>query len=724
MQDQYQSRPDRANAARSSGAAPAVESEDDLDILGVLAALWRGRVTILILMFLAVLAGSYQAFTVTPKYTSTVGLTLQLRNESVVDIDSLVSGVSTDTAAINTELEVITSSELVGQMVDKLELINDPEFNIFLESPGTFSMRALRGYVSKIPGMPQPPTLTDDEETDAMRNRTIGAVRSAIRAVNQRDTYVFLIQATTTNSKKSALLANTLADLYIQDQINVKFNVIENAVGWLSERVVELEAELEEKQNSIKTLRSGMDVTTIEALEAMNQRALEIRDRLAATQTELAVQQTSLDQLLDLGGSGDRKSIAAALNDLELNRVLARLEGGDAASAARFDNRVVVLIERAEISVLRSRQQVEALQTTLEQLDSELAQKSEKLLQLQQIERETEATRTLYETFLTRLKETSVQRGLQQADSRVLSVGTPGRYVSPRKARILIFSALLGLIAGSIFTLIRQFVYQGFRTSEDLEAASNHVVMGEIPRMPIRRRQQLLEYLKSNPHSAVLEAVRNLRTSVLLSNVDVPPQIIMVTSSVPGEGKTTIAIALAHNFAGLGKRVLLVQGDLRRQNYSDYFGANEAQTDTLFSAADLDKAFEATIRHDETTGLDVLWGALAGGNAADILSSQKYRDLLSRLREQYDHIIIDTPPVLVVPDARIVGQMSDSILFIVNWNRTSRQQVSEGLRSLSIVGLNPSGMVLSQVDGRGMRRYGYSNRYGAYADYGKSYYGS
>ncbi|KIN60107.1 Succinoglycan biosynthesis transport protein exoP [Sulfitobacter noctilucae] len=335
---------------------------------------------------------------------------------------------------------------------------------------------------------------------------------------------------------------------------------------------------------------------------------------------------------------------------------------------------------------------------------------------MQQLQRESEASRLIVEFFLSRLKETSVQEGIQQADSRVLSRAVvPNLPSAPRKSLILALSMMLGLMFGAGYVLVREFAQTTFRDASKLEGRTGYTVIGQVPTIPAQRRKNVLKYLVDKPTSAAAEAIRNLRTSVLLSNLDRRPQVIMSTSSIPQEGKTTQSLALTQNLTGLGKRVLLIEGDIRRRVFSQYF---DVPGDVgLLSVLSGDRALsEATIFVDDL-GADVLVGEKAKTNAADIFSSDRFTDFLTEAREIYDCIIINTPPVLAVPDARIIGQAVDAIVYTVKWDSTTHRQVREGLRSFEDVNIKVSGLVLSQINARQMKRYGYGDSYGAYSAY-------
>ncbi|MEM6499828.1 MAG: polysaccharide biosynthesis tyrosine autokinase, partial [Pseudomonadota bacterium] len=354
------------------------------------------------------------------------------------------------------------------------------------------------------------------------------------------------------------------------------------------------------------------------------------------------------------------------------------------------------------------------------ELTDQVERQSVELLKLEQLEREAGSTRQLYEYFLGRLKETSAQQGVHRADSRILARAVvPRKPSSPRKGLFLMLSAAFGLLIGAIVVLAREMNQSTFRSPQEVEQATGMSVFAQVPKAPFSKRRRILNYLATKPTSALVEAIRNLRTSVLLSNMDNPPQVIMMTSSLPGEGKTTQSLALAQSFSGMGKKVLLIEGDIRRRTFQQYFKAPSQAG--LITAVAGRKPMEEIVVHSEDLGADVLLGDKTKVNAADFFSSGRFREFLNEQRRVYDVIIIDTPPVLVVSDARVIGRLVDSVIYAVHWNRTTRIQLQEGLSSLDTVDVKVSGLVLSQVDVRKAQTYGgkYSE---LYTSYGSKYY--
>lgn len=711
------------NMISGSVSSPNLQSEigdSEIDLGAFLHTLWRGKLWIMFTAFIGLLIGGYYAFTVAvPIYTANSVVMLESRQESVVDLDSVVSGLSGDQATINTELQVIRARGLIEKLVREMDLTSDPEFNARLRPEPHISIgKAITLVRTMILGSPaEKPAKTERETLDA----TINNVLTAINVSNVRQSFVFNLKVATQDPVKSAAIANKLAELYILDQLAVKFEATEQATTWLTERVAELQIELEQAESSAKEFNANTDLISIETLAGLNRQIKDLRERQISAQRSADAATTQLALLKAAQSSGNRGQMAALVDDPTLTRTLERFAAGETDLGAIFDARFESLLQRARLAQPRAVAQSVALKKSIAELSIRIESQSNDLLELQQLRREAEASRLIYEYFLGRLKETSVQQGIQQADSRLLSSAVvPLSATAPRKSVIMIMSMLLGMLCSASVILAREISQTSIRTADQLEKFTGKTVMGQIPKIPARRRKNVLQYLIEKPNSAAAEAIRNLRTSALLSDVDNPPKVIMSTSSLPGEGKTTQSLALAQNFAGLGQKVLLIEGDIRRRVFSQYFDIK--QKNGLLAVLSGKATLEETAVYNKELKADILIGEASSTNAADVFSSKKFAKFLDDARETYDAIIIDTPPVLVVPDARVIGQSVDAILYTVKWDSTTRTQVREGLRMFETVNLKVTGLVLGQIDAKGMKKYGYGGEYGAYGAYGAKYY--
>ncbi len=689
--------------------------EDEIDLLAVFRTLWRGKIWVILSTLAALLIGGYYAFSVaTPLYNAKAVVMLENRQEQVVDIESVMTGLSGDQAAVNTEVEVIRSRGLLEKLVLKLDLLDDPEFNVDLQPEPFISAEKVIKFFKGLAGVPpkEEKPLGERDILDA----TIDELLKKLSVSNIRQSYVFNIVAISEDPRKAAEIANTLGELYILDQLEVKFEATAQATEWLTERVTQLQDELEKAEAAVKQFASNTDLVGPESLDALNRQLKDLRERLLKSKAAENESRERARQLHALAEAKDYEGFAKLANDPALRRLLSA-QGGDSTNLPdTFKARMARILQTADQKKGQLANQITALAQSIESLQQQIESQSKDLVRLQQLQRESEASRLIYEYFLSRMKETSVQQGIQQADSRILSYAVvPLKPSSPHKGIILVLSAVLGMLFGSGMVLLREFTQNTFRTAEDLEHLSGATVMGQIPVIPARKRKKVLQYLTDKPASAAAEAIRNLRTSVLLSNVDNPPKIIMSTSSVPGEGKTTQSLALAQNLSGLGKKVLLVEGDIRRRTFAEYFDIKGKQG--LLAVLSGEARLEDVVIYNEDLKADVLIGEKSAVNAADVFSSDRFHAFLDKLRDTYDYVIIDTPPVLAVPDARVIGQSVDAVLYTVKWDSTTRRQVAEGLKSLRSVGAAVTGLVLAQIDKRNMKRYGYGDSYGAYGDY-------
>jgi len=692
-----------------------------MQLLGILR---RGKWRIMVYTVIAAALGIYYAlWMTTPVYTATANVALNQRNTDVVGLASPLAALdSSDWYGINTEVETLQSRDLAEKLVEHLKLMEDPIFNYSLRPPEeeSFSVRRLIGKGLQLIKPPESEAKVTEPpvETDYFED-VVDVVMGSITASNLNESYVFEIEVTTGDPRASMRVANGMAEVYIEDQIAVKYDATKQATLWLTSRVSELEAELETAENAVKIFNAETDLVGPDTLEALNRQLKDRRDRVIASRNQAEQLENRVAQLLAANQAGDRAEMTDVSEDPALRQLLPRLS--DVGAQDTFDRRFGQILDRAQIEVTRANTQTKALNASVTDLEAQVESQSAELLKLEQLEREAGASRQIYEYFLGRLKETSVQQGVHSADSRILSRAVlPVQPSAPKKGRIVIIAMLTGCVIGCVLVLIREMRQTGFRSAQEAEQAVGITVFAQIPKAPFTRRKRILNYLASKPTSAMVEAVRNLRTSVLLSNMDNPPQVIMMTSSLPGEGKTTQSLALSQSFSGMEKKVLLIEGDIRRRTFQEYF--NLKGHPGLVTAVTGDLPLDDIVIHSEDLGVDILLGEKTTVNAADFFSSGRFRTFLSQLRSRYDVIIIDTPPVLVVPDARVIGPMADAVIYAIHWNKTTRAQLEEGVHSLQSVDIKISGLSLNQIDMRKAQNYGgkYSELYGY--GYGRKYY--
>jgi succinoglycan biosynthesis transport protein ExoP len=694
--------------------------DGEIDLVKLAASLWRGKWTVLaFVLFCVCVADFYVRHVAVSLYPATAKIALKEHQPEKIltDIESLMSNGPITVSGINTELEVLRSRDLVGKLVDSLDLINQPAFNPLLREPRLSSqirtqLFTLFGVASEKPKTPRSP--------EEVRLIVINSVLNAMAFSNTKNTRVINISVTTTDAALSALMANKMATLYIENQIQIKLDALASATEFLSSRTSELKHDFEELKVELANFSSQSELVNPTVLKSQEIQLRDLRTRLWVKAETVAEKTDTQTVLLSFREAGNLQALIKHADDFRLNRAIFEYRNNK-ISLDDLNLQVEHFMLNNEEEAEREQKQLSALEASEFLLAKQIERQSQELIVLQQLERETEAARLLYESFFTRLLEMNVQLGLETADGRLLSNAIQRGPSSPIKSQILSLSGAIGLMMGVSLVLFWELRFSGYRSVNELRDQSGYSVLSAVPLIPVRDRNNIISYLKTKPESMVSEAVRNLRTSILMSNLNQVKQVIMLTSSVPKEGKTVLSFALARNMVGLGKRILLIEADIRRRVHSVKIDRNN--TVALLDLVAGDKKWKEVSLYVEELGFDILTATRSDKNAADIFASQRFSELLTELREYYDYIIIDSPPVLAVPDARLIGAVSDANIYVVEWNKTTVAQVDQGLDMLSSIGVNTIGLVLNQIDPYKTKTYGYTGSYG-YGAYGSEYYES
>ena len=695
-------------------------SDGEIDLVKLAASLWRGKWTVLaFVLFCVCVADFYVRQVAVPLYPATAKIALKEHQPEKIltDIESLMSNGPITDSGINTQLEVLRSRDLVGKLVDSLDLISQPAFNPLLREPRLSSqirtqLFTLFGLASEKPKTPQSP--------EVVRSIVINSVLNTMAFSNTKNTRVINISVTTTEAALSALMANKMATLYIENQIQIKLDALASATEFLSSRTSELKHDFEELKIQLANFSSQSELVNPTVLKSQEVQLRDMRTRMREKAKLVDEKMEKWTTLRSFKEAGNLQGIIKLSNDFRLNRAITEYRN-DKISLDDLNLQVEHFMLNNEEGVEREQKQLSALKASEFLLAKQIERQSQELIDLQQLERETEGARLLYQSFFTRLLEMNVQLGLEAADGRLLSTAIQSGQSSPIKSQILYFGGAIGLIMGASLVLFWELRFSGYRSVNELRDRSGYSVLAAVPLIPVRQRKNIISYLKTKPESLVSEAVRNLRTSIIMSNLNQIKQVIMLTSSVPREGKTVLSFALAQNMVGLGKRILLIEADIRRRVHSVEIDRNN--TVTLVDLVAGDKKWKEVSLYVEELGFDILTASRSDKNAADIFASQRFSELLTELREYYDYIIIDSPPVLAVPDARLIGAISDANIYVVEWNSTSSAQVDQGLDMLSSIGVNKIGLVLNQIDTRKTKAFGYTGSYG-YGAYRSEYYES
>jgi capsular exopolysaccharide synthesis family protein len=745
--------------------SPSGESQgQEFPLLEYLQLLWYYKKLILALTVFVAVVGWIHVNQIRSIYTASSTLLLGVTQTQAVDIQSVLKQQYWGDEVL-AEMEVLRSRGLARKVAERLGLHNYPEFNPALREPEESVFDFLR-YLDPRTWIPQSwkesvkealgrETRTDPEEPFIALDETEQALAAAtnilmgkIKVTEIELAGVVTIGVDSWDPAMAARIANEIPEAYIVDKLEARFEATEKANAWLSEQLQELEAKVRESERAVEIFREERGLAEVAGGGLLDRQLSELNSQLIVARAELAEIEARLEQirLLNVGNTNRLATMTEVLSSpmsqqlrsQELE-VLAReselsLEFGPkhprmlqvqaelGEIRERIDLEVRNLIAGLENEADFARARIVKLEAGISDVQGEFSDLNQDAVQLRALEREASANRALFETFLTRFKETSTAQGMETSDARVLSEAeVPGGPSYPNRRQKLMTIALIGFLGSCGLIIGLQFLNPGLRSPEQVQQALGEYVLGVIP--IVGGKQAMYDYVLEKPMSGVVEALNSLKFSLALSDPDAQIKAVQVTSSVPEEGKTSLALALARVEAASGKNVILVDGDLRRSSIVKKLGLEPGHKglSDLVVAGEVELA--DYILRDETGNMDFMpIGTAEYANAGDIFSSLRMRHILDDLKSRYDLIVIDAPPVMAVADARIIGRLVDKTLFVVRWDKTPGKVAKAALEQLQRHGTDVAGTVLQQVDvsryGRlGQGGSGYYYHYGRYGKY-------
>jgi capsular exopolysaccharide synthesis family protein len=730
----------------------------EIDLRQVLRTLWRRKAVILTTIFLVSILATLVSFQLTPIFTASTKVMINNRTNQTVDMEAVLSGLSADAATILSEIEILTSRTLIARVVADLDLGNVAEFNGSLRPKGFFATTLHPknwwpedwlewNVISRaVLGTDQAHEMS---ATEIEGRITAGVVDSVIRGFTAspvRRSYVIDITFRSEDPRRAAAIANALANHYIVDQLEAKFEATRRATSWLNDRLGNLRRKVQESERAVELFRSQKGLVQGKKTSITTQQLSELNTQLILATSDRAEAEARYLQAKALLNSKDGVESAAEVLSSSLIQNLKEEEAKVLRKASELSTRYgerhpKMINSRAElrditqkiglevsriaknleneVAVAHAREK--SLRKGLAKLEKKTVGQGRSEIRLRALEREAEANRLLFESFLSRFKETTQQEELQQADARVISrAEIPNKASFPKKSLIVAMAMVGSAILGVLLVFLLERLDNGFRTAQQIEQRTGVPSLGMIPKVGGKANQKHVDrYVIYKPTSSVSESIRSIRTSVMLSDVDEPPKVIAVTSTLPYEGKTMLSLNLARVAAASGQRVLLLDGDLRRPRlHKSLEIANDKSLIELLNGS-LQMAEVQQV--EERTGLVVIPGKVLHGNPMDVLGSNAMRNFISGLRGSFDQVIIDTPPILAVSDIKVIGQYSDKIIYCIKWNDTPRDAVAAGLKQIVDAHLPLAGTVLTHVDVKKHAQYGYGDT-GDYYGRHKEYY--
>lgn len=758
--------------------APGVGGIDLLKHVGMLRR--RGPL-VAAFGLIAGLFGSIYALQLVPLYQATATLLIDPNQSNSLSPDpSGGYGTYVDAGKIESELAIIGSSSVAKRVVDKLKLDQAPEPEIAEPSATALIIGQIKSLVLGAQEKSEPAIDLAADPREKMARQVQGGV--GVKRIGF--SYLIAVSYTSKNAPQAAAIANAFADEYLVDQLESRYDSTRRANDWLNERLADLRNKVRDSERAVEVFKSQNNIVDTQGSTLSDQQIAKLSEQLVLARAETAQARANFEQLqAAMERGGDVSSFAdaaqaAMIGSLrskasEIRRELAELSAkygtrhpsvvalraqlGDVNGQIKKEASRTVASAENQYRVAKSREA--SIEVSLNEMKGDVSITSRAEITLRELERDATANRALYESFLSKFKETSQQETLKTSTARIIErAETPTVPSAPNKKRIALMWLLVGLFGGAGLAYLLEQLDSGFRTGSDAERLLGVPVLASVPRAdgevnvgllsgllarldivtPVLRmfglkrshssghskrvRAAMSRLVVVKPLSAFTEAMRALRMGVRFSGIDTPRKVVLFSSALPGEGKSTVASNFAQQAAAAGERVILIDMDLRHPSLSEIYAPNikKGLIDAIMGDAELKDVVVA----DQATGMTFIPapGGRGLSHTAEILGSKRVKEILDELSGVFDLVVIDSSPLLPVTDGRVLIDSVDALVLVIKWETTKRDAVTSALHGCFGLEDKFIGTVLSHVVPSRARYDGYYKS-GYYMKKYPQYYG-
>lgn len=704
-----------------------IENEDEaLDLMAYWRVIQRRKWGVLGLAGFLTLLVTVVVFMMTPIYSSTVSILVEQTKAKMLSIDEVYSGVSSDQAHYQTQVEMLQSNALMEAVVDKLNLTANPLFNPS-EKKGFFSMIGVGG---------------EKQSAEKLRAHVADKLALMVKVEGSKKSQLIKITVDSSDRQLAATLANTIADVYIDMDLEARYRMTQKATGWMNVRLVALKANLDKSEQALQKYREEHNIISSQSLElggaasqlganlgnlaqakmvrAQAQATLDLVRKAKGHEETLPIVQRNPLVMGLMGSVTERERVVSTLSNRYGNDHPKLIQAQADLKKAKDDLRLQVAdvvsgLER-EYELARTNENI--LAGAVSEARQTIQGSNRKEFELLSLERDVKTNRELYDMFMSQLKGTSAVSDLQSVVARVVDPATVSDMpIKPKKRMIVLLAFVLSLMLGVAVAFLLENLDTSVRSAEDAERKIGLPILAAVPRVDLPVGQVAGLHYRDAPKSLFSEGIKTIRTGILLSGIDHPKKTLVVTSSVPGEGKSTVAINLALAHAQT-KRVLLIDADMRRPSIAKVLGLDNTHPGLSMMVLGIE-TLENCVYKIQGSSLDVLTAGSIPPNPLELLLSDKFKELLAHLGEIYDTIIIDSPPVQLVSDAVVLANMATGVVFVLKADATPFQLARRAIRTLQRGGANMFGIALNQTNFKNEEYYGGYGKYNYHAYYGE-----
>lgn len=702
-----------------------IELEEEIHLRDYWKIVLKYRWFVISFFVIVVTLGTVWTFMQRPVYRATSTIWIEKEAPKVVSFQEVLTVDTSTTDYYQTQYQILQSQTIARKVIFKLKLFQNPEF-------------------VSLDGVPVEPPKSYDEVNIGIINSFL----SKLKVEPVRNSRIVKINYDTWTPELSALIANTISDVYIEQSLETKTGVSQDAVTWLQKKIEEIRQKVETSEMKVQKYKEENQIISIEEKETITaQRLNELNQQLMDAQVKRVEAETRYMNLKKLSrepemiqstqeviGNSFIQSLKAQEVALEkeyaqmsekygpkhpqLVRLRSQLD--EIRHRISLEVRKIINSIKTEYEVAKARE--ETIRNAFEEMKNEAQDFNKKSVEFGVLKRQAESDRQMYEILLKRLNEASVGEDIQAVNVRIVDRAVvPSSPVKPRKLLNIALSILIGLGLGVGFAFFFEYLDNTFRTPDDVEEALSIPFLGIVPEIKLKEGESETDRdlaVQKKPRSTFAEAFRSIRTNLLLSSAEHKPGVILITSPGPYEGKSLTAINLALILVQTGERVLLIDGDMRKPRVYKVFGLDDSKglSTLLTGHSDIKEVvFESAIPY-----LYLLPSGPNPPNPAELLGSGKMAEIIAELRKKFEYVIIDSPPLIAVTDSVVLSTIVDGVVIILKAGQTTKELAKRAHKNLKEINAKIIGAVLNEVDFERDRYYYY---YPYYYKYYKHYSG-
>lgn len=740
LPDRYRPQQFQPPAAYAPPPVYVPQQGKETDFIDTLRKLWRHRGTIFLSTFVFTAAAVLVARQIPAHYIAEAKILVGVPAARALNIEAIIADISPDAERIQNEAYVIQSRDTARRVIEKLKLKENPEFNPALRpEPGLLSYLdptrylpdSIKAYMPGQKATADRPEVSPEVKAEQEMNGVIDTLLAKLEVTTLGRSHVLNVEARSIAPDTAAAIANGFGEAYLARQRSDKIEASEEVEKFLADRIASLREQTEKSDRAVEEYRRANNLFQGASASVTAQQMTELNTQLIVAQTAKAEADSRLGEAQALRRTGvDSQSVPQVLQSpliqqlkaqqSEADRRLADLSGSLGPQHPR------VISAKAEISEIRARinaevgriieslrhearttnARYETLRKNFDRLQSQAGGVNEKSIRLNALEREAQVNRNLLEQMMGRAKETMGQDQLQKPNAKLISRAAPPTEPGfPPKMLLVFLGAVAGALIGMAYALLREGVDRTFRRADQIEAMTGLPVLAMVP--TLRGSITPIAHVLRKPVSPYAEALRKLHIGLELAEAAQSPKTVLVSSAVPGEGKTVLVASMGRMLASHGRRILMIDCDWRNPRLHKAFQCQN-RNGLAELLCDQQERIEDCIFTDTLSGVDLIPSGVFTPQAMRYLTTDRMKMILHALAPRYDMILIDSAPVLVGAEVLTLSRMVDKVAFMVRWGNTKRDAVMEAMKDLIEVNADIAGVAMTRVDPKGYRAYSYS----------------